>query len=87
MKYRDIMETAPGAQTNSQRTQRDKLTAANDKVAKASQTYQNTVKAAHDSATAAKRKLAAPPKPPAPSKPVIATPLKLLRPLLQLGLG
>jgi hypothetical protein len=49
MRYRDITEAAPDAQANAQRTQRDKLAAVNDKVARASQTHQNTVKAAHDS--------------------------------------
>lgn len=40
----------------------EKLAAANDKAVKASQTYRSTVNAAHDSAAAAKRKLAVPPK-------------------------
>jgi hypothetical protein len=61
MSYRDIMEADAQAQANAQQTQRTKLAAANAKVAKASRTYQNTVKAAHDSAVAAKRKLSAPP--------------------------
>lgn len=67
MRYRDITEGAPDAQTNARKTQTEKLAAANDKAATASQTYQNTVKAAHDSAAAAKRKLSAPPKPPTPT--------------------
>jgi hypothetical protein len=67
MRYRDITEVASG-QANAQQTQREKLARANDKVAKASQTYQSTVKTAHASAAAARRKLAVPPKPPAPPK-------------------
>jgi hypothetical protein len=58
---------APDAEADARLTQREKL-AANDKAVSASQTYRKTVKAAYDSAVAAKRKLAAPPKPPAPPK-------------------
>jgi hypothetical protein len=82
MKYRDIMEADAQAQANAQRSQREKLATANDKAAKASQTYQNTVKAAHTSATAAKRKLAEPPKPPAPAKPPAPTLPKTATPTL-----
>jgi hypothetical protein len=69
MNYRDIVEADAQAQANTQETQREKSATANGKTAKASQTYRDTVKAAHTSATAAKRKLSASEKPPAPSKP------------------
>jgi len=73
-----MTEAAPDAEANAQWTQREKLAAASDKVAKALQTYQSTVKAAHDSAAAAKRKLsAAPPK--VALKPI--TPASLSRPM------
>ncbi len=64
MRYRDIMEATPDPQAHAdaQRAQRDKLARASEKIATASQTYQATVKAAHTSAAAAKRKLTAPQK-------------------------
>jgi hypothetical protein len=73
MRYRDIPQAGPDAQANAQRTQRDKLVAVNDRVARASQTHQNTVKAAHDGAAAAKAQTGritnatSPPKPAPPS--------------------
>ena len=63
MRYGEIVETDAVAQSNAQRVQRDKLAASNEKIAKASQRYQSSVKAAHDSAAAARKKLNAPPKP------------------------
>jgi hypothetical protein len=66
MRYTDIVESQTDAEMH---TQRDKLTAANDKVAKAAQTYQSSVKTAHTNATAARRKLA---KSKSPTKPIAA---------------
>lgn len=69
MRYGEIVEADAITQANALRTQREKLKAANERAAEASQTYQSTVKAAHDSAAAAKKKLVAPPK--LPAKPTI----------------
>lgn len=78
MRYFEITEADAAAQADAQRAQRDKLQAANDKIAKASQTYQASLRTVHDSATAAKKKLATPSKP--PTTPTITTPL--MKPLV-----
>jgi phage-related tail protein len=55
MRYFEITETDAAAQADAQRAQRDKLTAANTKIAQASQTYQASLRKANDSAAAAKK--------------------------------
>jgi hypothetical protein len=72
VRYLQIIEADAVAQADAQRKQREKLSAADDKIAKASQAYQSTVSAAHDSAAAAKRKLSAPPKPKKATAPSIS---------------
>ena len=81
MRYSEIVENDAASQTDAIRTQREKVTAAQDKIARASQTYQSSVKQAHASAAAAKKKLAVPPTPalkpvraPSPPKPLAALP-------------
>ena len=76
MRYFEIAENDAASQADAQRGQREKITAAQDKIAQASQTYQSSIKQAHASAAAAKKKLAMPP--PA-VKPITSTsPLKPL---------
>jgi hypothetical protein len=76
MHYSQILEADIAAEDR-RREQREKLAAANDKITKASQTYQSALRKAHDSATAARKQLNTPPK--TVTKPVTATsPLKPL---------
>jgi hypothetical protein len=87
MKYLQIVEADAAAQADAQHKQREKLSAAKNRIARASQTYPSSVTAAH--AAAAKRKLSEPPKPPkppAPSKPAnTITPFKPPQTSFRLG--
>jgi hypothetical protein len=79
MRYLQIIETEAQAQAAAQRSAAQK-----NQCGEPQDRYQSAVRKAHDSATAAKQKLAAPPK--TAAKPTVGTsPLKPLRDLESLS--